>query len=108
MQRRRAPGVSADGNAAFSIGGPHTRQGRGATAVEKTSQAWRSPAQKKIRAPAADSNPLFHPMRGIRGPVLGVTVIRPAEAARCAHAQICRSYMSAGIREILQLPPRKS
>src|SRR6266404_5232006 len=102
MQRRRAPGVSADGNAQFSIGDPHTRQGTAATAVEKMSQAWRSPGKKKIRAPTADSNPPVNPIPGTPGPALHAAAIRPAEAAPCAHAQICRSYMPAGIRETLR------
>src|SRR6266404_1411411 len=108
MQRRRAPSVSADGNVAFSIADPRTRQGTGATAAEKTSQTWRSPAKKRIRAPGADSNPLFHPIPAIRCPALDAAAAHPAEAARCVHAQICRSYIPADIQEILQLPPRKS
>src|SRR5216683_2304831 len=107
MPHPRVPDGYAAGNAAFSSDDPHTRQGTAATAAKRASQMKRWPAKKMIRVPVTNSNRLFHPMPGIRGPAPPAIGNRRAAAARCARAQIYRSYMWAGIRESLRWPPQK-
>src|SRR5882724_4058176 len=107
MPHPRVPDGYADGNAALSSDDPRTRQGTAATAAKRTSQLRPSPGKKMIRAPVTNSNPLFHPIPGIHGPAPPVIGNRRAAAARCARAQIGRSYMQADIRELLRRPPQK-
>src|SRR6266851_715497 len=107
MPHPRVPDGYAAGNAAFSSDDPHTRQGTAATAAKRASQMKRWPAKKMIRVPVTNSNRLFHPMPGIRGPAPPAIGNRRAAAARCARAQIYRSYMWAGIRESWRWPPQK-
>src|SRR6267154_4393839 len=107
MPHPRVPDGYADGNAAFSSDDPHTRKGKAATAAKRASQMKRSPGKKMIRVPATNSNRLFHPMPGIRGPAPSAIGNRQAAAARYARAQIYRSYMRAGIRESLRWPLQK-
>src|SRR4029077_18979361 len=107
MQCQRGSDVLEGGISVSSVAGRRTTLGISSTAKKTPSQTPRRIMQKTIRAPAANSSPVFRPTPEKSCPAGDADAFRPVEAAPLLRAQTIHSCSSSGIREFLRLPQRR-